>query len=109
MMSKERARRRAARLAEAEAARAARLRAVRRRERRRALLRRMRPALPDRRTGRLFPRRTRAQRAAVTVTALTALGLVWLGIDSLPARIALTALIAIVTPALTVLVFDRRI
>jgi predicted small integral membrane protein len=107
------------RLAEAEAARTARQRARERRERRRALLRRLRPVLPDRlpfsgrprrrRTGRLFARRTRGQRAAVAIVALAALVLVWLGIDSLSTRIALTALIGIATPALTVLAFDRRI
>jgi hypothetical protein len=108
-VSKERARRRAARLAEAEVARAARQRALRRRERRRALLRRIRPTLPDRRTGRLFARRTRAQRAGVVVGMLVALGFVWFGVESLATRVALTALIVIATPALTVIVFDRRI
>jgi Flp pilus assembly protein TadB len=108
-VSRERARRREARLAEAEAARAARQRTRDRRKRRQALLRRVWPTLPDRRTGRLFARRTRGQRAAVAITALAALILVWLGIDSLSTRIALTALILIATPALTVLVFDRRI
>jgi predicted small integral membrane protein len=108
-LSKERAKRREVRLAEAEAARTARQRARDRRERRRALLRRVRPALPDRRTGRLFVRRTRGQRAAVAIVALAALVLVWLGVDALSTRIALTMLIAIAIPALTVLVFDRRI
>jgi cobalamin synthase len=108
-MSKERARQRAVRQAAAEASRAARQRAVRRRERRRALLRRLRPRLPDRRTGRLFARRTRAQRAGVAVVALTALAVVWFGLDPLPTKVALTALILVATPAITVLVFDRRI
>lgn len=108
-MSRERARRRAERLAEAEAARAARQRAVRRREQRRAIVRRIRPTLPDRRTGRLFARRSPAQRAGIGVVALTALAFVWLGIDSLATRIALTAVIVIITPALTVLVYDRRL
>jgi hypothetical protein len=108
-VSKERARRRAVRLAEAEATRAKRQRAVLRRQRRRALLRRLRPTLPDRRTGRLFARRSRAQRAGIGIAAVVCLGFVWFGIDSLATRIALTALIVIATPALTVLVYDRRL
>jgi len=108
-VSKERARRRAARLVEAEAARVKRQRAVLRRQRRRALLRRLRPTLPDRRTGRLFARRSPAQRAGIGIGALVALGLVWFWIDSLATRIALTALIIIATPALTVVVYDRRL
>jgi Flp pilus assembly protein TadB len=108
-VSKERARRRAVRLAEAEAARTARQRTRERRDRRRTLLRRLRPALPDRRTGRLFARRTRGERAAVAIVVLAALVIVWLGVDALSTRIALTVLIGIATPALTVLVFDRRI
>jgi hypothetical protein len=108
-VSRERAKRRAERLAEAEAARAKRERATQRRQRRRALLRRIRPTMPDRRTGQLFARRSPAQRAGIGVVALCALALVWFGIDSLATRIALTALIAIATPALTVLVFDRRL
>ncbi len=108
-MSKERARRRAQRLAEAEAARAKRQRVALRRQRWRALRRRLRPRLPDRRTGRLFARRSPAQRAGISIVALVTLGFVWLGIDSLATRIALTALIVIATPALTVLVYDRRL
>ena len=108
-MSKERARRRAVRLAEAEVLRARRQRRTRRRERRRAVLRRIRRAIPDRRTGRLFPRRTGAQRASIAIGALVALALVWLGIDSLATRIGLTILIAVAIPALTVVVFDRRL
>jgi fatty acid desaturase len=108
-VSKERARRRALREAEVAASRAARLRAVQRRERRRALARRLRPRLPDRRTGRLFARRTRAQRAAIAVGALTALAFVWFGLDSVATKVALSALILVATPAITVLVFDRRI
>jgi hypothetical protein len=108
-VSKQRAQRRAVREAEADAARQRRQRRVLRRERRRALLRRLRPRLPDRRTGRLFARRSRPQRAAVVIAALGALALVWFEIDSMATRIALTALILIATPALTVVVFDRRL
>jgi hypothetical protein len=103
-VSRERALRRAARLAEVERARLAR----ERRERRRARLRALRPRLPDRRTGKLYPRRTRAQRAGIVVAAAVALGMIWLLVDSLPTRIALTALVAIGSPALVVLTLDRR-
>ncbi len=71
-MSKERARRRAI-LEQEKARRAARRE---RAERRRALLRRMVPRSPRRRTGKLFARRTRAQRAAITAGVLVALTLV---------------------------------
>ncbi|HEX6497567.1 MAG TPA: hypothetical protein VF054_00890 [Micromonosporaceae bacterium] len=107
-MSKERARRRAARLAEADKARAARQRAVARRERRRALARRLRPRLPDRRTGRMFARRSRAQRAAISVAALVVLAAIWRYTDPLATRIALTAVVAVAAPALVVLSLDRR-
>ena len=109
-MSKERALRRAARLAEAEAARSARERAQRRADRRRATLRRLRPAIGrGRRTGRLYARRSRGQRAAIVTAALGVLGLTWLLVDSLATRVGLTVLIAVAAPALVVLTFDRRI
>ena len=103
-MSRERALRRAARQAEV-----ARAQAVReRRARRRARLRALRPRLPDRRTGKLYPRRTRAQRAGIVVVAGVALALIWLEVDSMATRIALTALVAVGSPALVVLTLDRR-
>ncbi len=103
-MSRERARRRAERLAAGEARRAA----AQRRERRRRAFRRLRPRLPDRRSGRLAPRRTRAERAAVVLGMAVVLGLVWYLVDGLPAKIALTALTLVATPAFIVLTFDRR-
>ncbi|GAA5196728.1 hypothetical protein GCM10023322_66380 [Rugosimonospora acidiphila] len=107
-MSKERAARRAVRLAEAQREQAARERAATRRARRRALVRRVTPRLPDRRTGRLYPRRTRAQRAAIGLAALVAIALVWMYVEDLGARIALTALVIVALPAIIVLTFDRR-
>jgi Flp pilus assembly protein TadB len=104
-VSKQRAVRRAAREAEAQKHRVRRERAARRR----ALLRRLRPGPPRRRrSGRLPSRLTRAERAAIIVGALTALGLVWLLVDGLSTRIAFTALIALCAPALFVLTVDRR-
>jgi Flp pilus assembly protein TadB len=108
-MSRERARRRAVRLAEAEAARTARERARRRTERRRAALRRLRPRRPDRRRGRLFARRPPGQRAAIATAMLGVLGLTWLLVDSLSLRILITFLVVLTAPALVVLTFDRRI
>jgi hypothetical protein len=102
--------RRAARLAEAEAARSARERARRRAERRRAALRRLRPAIGrGGRTGRLYARRSRGQRAAIVTAALGVLGLTWLYVDSLTVRVGVTVLVAVSAPALVVLTFDRRI
>jgi Flp pilus assembly protein TadB len=104
-MSKQRALRRAAREAEAQKHRVRRERAARRR----ALLRRLRPTRPRRRrNGRLPIGLTRAERAAIIVGALVALGLVWLLVDGMSTRIAFTALIALCAPALIVLTVDRR-
>ncbi|ROT31195.1 hypothetical protein [Micromonospora sp. HM5-17] len=107
-MSRERARRRAARLAEAERARAARARAVARRQRRRALLRRLTPRLPDRRTGRIFPRRSRGERAGVAVLSLVALGGIWLLVDDLALRLGLIVLVLLALPAVVVIALGRR-
>jgi hypothetical protein len=51
---------------------------------------------------------TRAERAAITVGALAALGFVWLLVEATPTRIALTALILLGAPVLFVLTADRR-
>src|SRR5581483_8168652 len=89
-VSRVRAERRIARLAEAEKARAARQRATARKARRRAVARALTPRLPDRRTGRLFPRRTRTQRITIALLAAIALGLIWSVFDGLATRIALS-------------------
>jgi Flp pilus assembly protein TadB len=108
-MSKERAQRRAERIAAAEADRAKRERSQRRAARRRALARRLRPRGPAGRTGRLFARRSRGQRAAIGTVGLGVLVLVWLLVDSLTLRVAVTVLVVLTAPALVVLTFDRRI
>jgi hypothetical protein len=108
-LSKERALRRAEREAAAQAARAARQRAVRRRARRRAAIRRLTPRLPDRRTGKLFARRSRGERTAIAIGVLLALLPIWAYVDSLLARISLTALVAVATPIVVLLILDRRI
>ncbi|GAA0734886.1 hypothetical protein Drose_29225 [Dactylosporangium roseum] len=104
-MSKERARRRA--LLEAE--RAERMRRAERKRQRRAAVRRLVPKVKVGRTGKLFARRSRAQRSVIATLVVVALALVWLLIDSVAARIGISALIIVATPALTVLVLDRRI
>jgi Flp pilus assembly protein TadB len=104
-MSRERALRRATREAEAQKSRVRRERAARRR----AVLSRLRPAGPRRRrSGRLPSRLSRAERAGITVGALVAVTFVWLLVDGLSTRIALTALIALCAPMLFVLTLDRR-
>jgi hypothetical protein len=107
-VSKERAVRRAARLAQQERERAARERRVARRDARRRVLRQLTPRLPDRRTGRLYPRRTRVQRAAIAVAAVIVVGLIWINFTDLATRIALTVLVVLASPALIVLTLDRR-
>src|SRR5258705_4793847 len=104
-MSKERAKRRA--LLEAE--RAERMRRFEARRARRAAVRRLVPTVKVGRTGKLFARRSRAQRSVIATLVLIVLVLVWLLIDSVAARIGISALVIVATPALTVLVLDRRI
>ncbi|MFG1950877.1 hypothetical protein [Micromonospora sp. NPDC048830] len=106
-MSKERARRRAAREAQLERERAVRRRRVARRERRRAVVRRLMPRWPRRRTGRLA-RHTRGERAAIVgLTGVALLG-IWVFVDSLALRLALVALLLLGLPAIVVLALDRR-
>jgi Flp pilus assembly protein TadB len=106
-VAKERALRRAARLAEAEAARARHVRSQARAARRRALARKLRPRVG--RTGRIYARRSRGQRAAIVTGLVGVLVLVWLLVGSLTLRVAITVLVVLVAPALVVLTFDRRI
>ncbi|MEV0878453.1 hypothetical protein AB0I85_11565 [Micromonospora echinofusca] len=106
-MSKERARRRAAREAEAARQRVVRERRAARRSRRRALLRQMTPSLRRGRTGRL-PRHSRGERAAIVLLTLAAMMLIWTFVDDLALRIALVVLLLLVLPAIVVIALDRR-
>jgi Flp pilus assembly protein TadB len=106
-VSRERARRRAARLAEQERQRAARARKVARRQRRRVLLRRLAVRLPDRRTGRLV-RRSRGERAGIAVAALLLLAAIWFLVDDPALRLALVVVLVLGLPAGVVLVLGRR-
>jgi hypothetical protein len=104
-VSKERALRRAERLAVLEKEKAARARKVARRQRRRVVLRRMTPRVGS--SGRLH-RRSRGQRIGIVVVPLLAAVLVWLLVPDPALRIVLTAMIVIAVPALVVLVLGRR-
>ena len=105
-MSKERALRRAAREAEAQRLRARRERSQERRARRRALVRRLTPKRG--RTGRLYARRRLAERFAIVLGGVLAIGFVWYEFDDLATRLALTIVVAVAAPAAVVLTFDRR-
>ena len=107
-MSKERARRRAEREVLVAAERARRARKVARRQRRRALARRLTPRIQRRRTGRIFARRGRGERATIAVLTLAALAAVWLLVDPLALRLALIALLLVALPAFVVIALGRR-
>jgi hypothetical protein len=104
-VSKERARRRAERMAVLEKEKAARARKVARRQRRRVVLRRMTPRIGS--AGRLH-RRSRGQRIGIVVAPLLAALAVWLLVPDLALRVILTAMIVIAVPALVVLVLGKR-
>lgn len=108
-MSKERARRRAIREAEAARLRAQRARAAARRQRRQALLRRLRPRLLDRRTGRLLARRSRGERAGVAAVSLAAFAAIWLFVSDPALRVVLTVVLLLGLPAAVVIALGRRI
>lgn len=107
-MSKERARRRAEREAEAARVRAARAARLAGRQRRQALLRKLTPRLKGGRTGRMFARRSRAERAGIAVAGAGALLLIWMLVDTIALKVGLTALLVLAMPALVVLTLDRR-
>jgi Flp pilus assembly protein TadB len=104
-VSRERARRRAERLAVAERERAARARKVARRQRRRDLIRKLTPR--RRRVGRLA-RRSRAERAGIAAVALVAAGAIWFLVGSPALRIVLGILLVLALPVAVVLAFGRR-
>jgi len=108
-VSKERARRRAAREAEAERLREIRARALARRQRRRALVRQLRPRLLDRRTGRIFARRSRGERAGIVGLSLVAVAAIGLFVDDPALRVLLIVLLVLGLPAVVVIALGRRI
>jgi Flp pilus assembly protein TadB len=107
-VSKQRAIRRAEREAEAARARAARERAAARKAKRRQMVRRVMPRRPDRRVGKLYPRRSYGERVLIALAAVVAVGLIWTYVASFATRIALTATLLIVAPAIIVVAFGRR-
>src|SRR4051794_4011132 len=107
-MSKERARRRAEREAASEIARARRERELGRRARRRAIVRKITPRRPDRRVGKLYPRRSRAERWAAIIVFALLTWLIWTFFEDLATRVALTVALALATPVVMVVAFGRR-
>jgi Flp pilus assembly protein TadB len=104
-VSKERARRRAERLAVLEKEKAARARKVARRQRRRGLVRKLTPQ--RRSSGRLY-KRSRAQRLGIVVVPVVASAVIWFLVPELALRLVLIAMIVLVLPALVVVVLGRR-
>jgi len=104
-VSKERARRRAERLAVLEKEKAARARKVARRMARRRLVRRLTPR--KRGSGQLY-RRSRAQRAGIVLIPLIAVAAVLILVSDLALRLVLIALLVLAVPALVVVVLGRR-
>jgi hypothetical protein len=105
-MSKERARRRAERLAVLDREKAVRARKVSRRQRRRALVKKL--AIPRLGSdGRLY-HRSRRQRMGIVLVPLVAIAAVWLFIPETSLRILLTVLLVLAAPALVVVVLGRR-
>jgi Flp pilus assembly protein TadB len=104
-VSKERARRRAQRVAVAEREKSKRARTVARRQARRTLVRRLTPR--RRRTG-LLLRRSRGQRVGIVLVPLAALAAVWFLVPDLALRLVLTAMVVLVLPAVVVVVLGRR-
>ena len=106
-MSKERARRRAERLAVLEKEKAARARKVARRQRRRQLVRRLTPTVGLGRPGRIY-RRSRGERIGIVLVPLLAVAAVWLFVPDVPLRIVLTIVIVMALPALVVVILGRK-
>jgi Flp pilus assembly protein TadB len=104
-VSKERAKRRAERLAVLEREKAARARKVARRQRRRVLVRKLTPKVG--RSGRLY-RRSRRQRMGIVLVPLLAVIAIWLLVPDLGLRIVLTVVIVMALPALVVLILGRQ-
>ena len=104
-MSKDRARRRAERLAVLEKEKATRARKVARRAARRRLVRRLTP--PKRSAGRLY-RRSRGQRAGIVLIPVIAAVAVWVLVPDLALRLVLIAMIVLAVPALVVVILGRR-
>jgi Flp pilus assembly protein TadB len=106
-MSKERARRRAERLAVEEREKASRARRAARRQRRRTIIRSLTPRIRIGSDGRLY-HRSRRQLIGIAGVLLLAVAGVWLFIPDPALRILLTVLLVLAAPALVVAVLGRR-
>ena len=104
-MSKERAQRRAERLAVQEKQKAVRARRVARRQKRLALAAKLKPQ--RRRTGKLHVF-SRAEKTGITVVPLLTAAAVWFLVPDVALRLVLIVMIVLVLPALTVVVLGRR-
>jgi len=60
------------------------------------------------RVGKLYPRRTRGQRALIALVLIALIGLVWYEFDDIATRIAMTIVVLLVLPAAVVIAFGRR-
>ena len=107
-MSRERAERRAARLAEQQAAAVRRERQASRSARRATLLSRWTPKDRRGRPDSLLAQRRRRQDAAVAFVMLTVVVVSWLLLDDWKARVAAVLISALAVPVLVTLLFDRR-
>ena len=107
-MSKERAERRAVRLAEQEKAAARRQKDAARDARRSALRERWSPKDRRGRPDSVLARKRRRQDAAVAFIMLSVLVVSWLLLESWAARVAAVLIGALAVPVLVTLLFDRR-
>jgi Flp pilus assembly protein TadB len=105
-MSKERAQRRAERLAVLEREKAVRARRVARRQKRRSIAAKLKPQR-RRRTGTLH-RFSRAEKTGIILVPLLVAAAVWFLVPDVALRLLLIAMIVLVLPALTVVVLGRR-
>jgi hypothetical protein len=103
-VSKERAKRRAERLAVMEKEKAGRARKVARRQRRRQLVRRLTPRVG--RPGRIY-RRSPRERVGIVLVPLLAIVAVWLFVPDVPLRIVLTIVIVMALPVVVVLISKK--
>jgi hypothetical protein len=104
-VSKERAKRRAERLAVLEREKAVRARKVARRQQRQTLIRKLTPR--RKRTGTLHVF-TRAEKTGIAVVPLVAAAAVWFLVPEVGLRLLLIAVIILVLPALVAVVLGRR-
>ena len=107
-MSKERATRRAERLAAQQAAAEERARRQQRAQRRSTLLARWRPRDRRGRPDSVLAQRRRRQDAAVAFIMLSVVVVAWIMLEGWAARLTAVLISALAVPVLVTLLFDRR-